>query len=63
MEKTSLADQGWELSDLAQYCYASAQRGARQLLEQRGVLPPAENHANGAQWLFWAEEHSSAPAK
>jgi len=26
------------------------------LLEQRGELPPGERHANGAEWIFWAEE-------
>jgi DNA-binding transcriptional ArsR family regulator len=61
--KTSLADQGWEFSDIAQYCYASVQRGARELLEKRGVLPPRERHENGAEWLFWAEERDSGGAK
>src|SRR5438270_1082636 len=55
-EKTSLANQGWEFSDLAQYCYASAQRGARKLLEKRRVLAPRKSHKDGAEWLFWAEE-------
>jgi len=32
------------------------QRGARELLEQRGVLRPRTKHDNGAEWLFWAEE-------
>ena len=56
IEKSSLADQGCEFSDLAQYFYASVQRGARMLLEERGVLPPPKKHKNGAEWLFWAEE-------
>ena len=59
-EKTSLANQGWEFSDLAQYCYASAQRGARKLLEKRRVLAPCEKHKDGGEWLFWAEEPNSS---
>lgn len=54
--QTSLAKQGWELSDITQCLYANVQRGARTLLEQRGVLSPREKHANGAEWIFWAEE-------
>jgi DNA-binding transcriptional ArsR family regulator len=61
--KTSLADRGWEFSDLAQYCYASVQRGARELLEERGVLPPRERHDNGVEWIFWAEERDTGGAK
>jgi hypothetical protein len=36
--------------------YANVQRRARTLLEQRGVLRQREKHANGAEWIFWAEE-------
>ncbi len=54
--KTDLAAHGWEFADVAQYLYACVQRGARQLLQERGALPPCERHANGAAWLFWAEE-------
>lgn len=54
--KTSLAQQGWELSDITQCLFANMQRGARSLLEQRGLLSPREKHTNGAQWIFWAEE-------
>jgi DNA-binding transcriptional ArsR family regulator len=54
--QTNLAERGWEFSDIAQYLYASVQRRARTLLEERGVLPTRERHANGAEWLFWAEE-------
>jgi DNA-binding transcriptional ArsR family regulator len=61
--RTSLAEQGWDFSDLAQYFYASVQRGARKVLEERGVLPPRENHENGAEWLFWAEEQGSQPIR
>ena len=60
IKKSSLAEQGCEFSDLAQYFYASVQRGARMLLEERGVLPPREKHKNGAEWLFWAEEANSS---
>ena len=63
IEKTSLAGQGCEFSDLAQYFYASVQRGARMLLEERGVLPPRATHKNGAEWLFWAEEANSSATR
>jgi DNA-binding transcriptional ArsR family regulator len=53
---TSLSKQGWELSDVTQCLFANMYRGARTQLEQRGLLSPREKHANGAQWVFWAEE-------
>ena len=59
-DKTGLAARGWKFADLAQYCYAGAQRSARKLLEQRALLPPRTKHENGADWLFWAEEQSAA---
>ena len=57
--KTDLANRGWVFADIAQYLYASVQRGARELLEQRGTLQQREKHRNGAEWLFWAEEADS----
>ncbi|MDQ2936727.1 MAG: winged helix-turn-helix domain-containing protein [Acidobacteriota bacterium] len=54
--KTGLSEQGWELSDVTQCLYANMYRGARTLLEKRGLLSPREKHANGAKWIFWAEE-------
>ncbi len=54
--KTNLGKSGWESADLAQYFYACIQRSARKLLEERGMLPVAEKHQNGLEWLFWAEE-------
>ncbi|MGI9069284.1 MAG: ArsR/SmtB family transcription factor [Pyrinomonadaceae bacterium] len=54
--RTPLANQGWEFSDITQCLYANMQRGARTLLEQRGVLPPRQRHKNGAEWIFWAQE-------
>jgi len=54
--KTNLAAHGWELSDVTQCLYANMYRGARHLLEQRGLLTPRQKHANGAEWIFWAEE-------
>lgn len=54
--RTGLSKQGWELSDVTQCLYANMQRGARTLLEQRGLLSPRVKHANGAEWVFWAEE-------
>jgi DNA-binding transcriptional ArsR family regulator len=56
LDKTTLAAQGWTLSDIAQYVYANVQRGARQILEERGTLSAPMQHKNGAEWLFWAEE-------
>ncbi|MDQ3172209.1 MAG: winged helix-turn-helix domain-containing protein [Acidobacteriota bacterium] len=53
---TRLANQGWEFSDITQCLYANMQRGARTLLEQRGVLSPRQKHKNGAEWIFWAQE-------
>lgn len=55
--KTNLAAHGWELSDVTQCFFANMYRGARTLLEQRGLLAPPQKHANGAEWIFWAEEH------
>ncbi|MDQ3802791.1 MAG: winged helix-turn-helix domain-containing protein [Acidobacteriota bacterium] len=54
--KTGFASRGWELSDVTQCLYANMQRSARALLEQRGLLSPPEKHANGVEWVFWAEE-------
>lgn len=54
--KTGLSKQGWKLADVTQCLYANMYRGARTLLEQRGLLSPREKHANGAKWIFWAEE-------
>lgn len=54
--RTSLANQGWELSDITHCLYANVYRSARTQLEERGLLAPREKHENGAQWIFWAEE-------
>lgn len=59
--KTGFAGRGWELGDVTQCLYANMQRRARALLEQRGLLSPPEQHANGVEWVFWAEE-PTAPA-
>ena len=61
-QKTILPAQGWKLPDVTQCVYANMYRGARTLLEQRGLLTPRQKHANGAEWIFWAEqgdEHKS----
>jgi AraC-like DNA-binding protein len=55
-QKTSLPAQGWKFSDVTQCLYANTYRSARTLLEQRGLLTPREKHANGAEWIFWAQE-------
>jgi len=57
--RTGLADQGWEFSDITQCLFANMYRGARAELEQRGVLAPRQKHANGAAWIFWAEQPDS----
>lgn len=54
--RTSLPKQGWELTDITQCLYANMQRAARAELEQRGTLTARQEHANGAQWIFWAED-------
>jgi len=54
--KTSLAEQGWQLSDVTQCLYANMYRSARSSLEQRGLLSPRKKHTNGAEWIFWAED-------
>ena len=56
-KNTSLPEHGWELSDVTQCLYANMYRRARTLLEERGLLAPRAKHANGAEWIFWAEEH------
>jgi hypothetical protein len=62
--KTSLSQKGWELSDITQCLFANMYRGARTMLEQRGLLSPREKHENGAAWIFWAEEpETSGPKK
>lgn len=55
-KKTSFASCGWELRDVTQCLYANMQRRARAMLEERGLLSPPEKHANGVEWVFWAEE-------
>lgn len=54
--KTGLPERGWTFAEIAQYLFARVQRGARETLEARGVLPPPEKHNNGVEWVFWAEE-------
>jgi hypothetical protein len=54
--KTGFASRGWELKDVTQCLYPNMQRGARALLEERGLLSPPEKHRNGVEWVFWAEE-------
>ena len=61
--KTPLADQGWEFSDITRCLYANMQRGARALLEERGVLSPRQKHKNGASWIFWAQESETNKRK
>ena len=53
--RTSLADHGWQVSDVTQCLYANMYRHARALLEERGVLTRRQKHDNGTEWIFWAE--------
>ena len=53
--KTDLAAQGWQLSDVTQCLYTNMYRAARTLLQERGLLAQRKKHANGAEWIFWAE--------
>ena len=58
-KRTGLADQGWEFADITQCLFANMQRTARMTLEQNGTLSTREKRANGAEWVFWAEEHKA----
>ena len=53
---TSISEHGWEFSDVTQCLYANIQRKARTKLEDQGLLKPRATHANGAKWIFWAQE-------
>jgi DNA-binding transcriptional ArsR family regulator len=55
-QKTSLSQHGWTIAEVTHCLYANMYRGARTRLEERGVLAPRAKHANGAEWIFWAEE-------
>ncbi|HWN11470.1 MAG TPA: winged helix-turn-helix domain-containing protein [Pyrinomonadaceae bacterium] len=62
-DRTELKKQGWKFSDITQCLYANMQRGARAQLEENGLLAPRQKHANGAQWVFWAEEPQDEKGK
>ena len=53
--KTSLAEDGWQLSDITQCLFANMQRSARRRLEENGTLSSSKEHSNGLEWIFWAE--------
>lgn len=55
-KNTSLPAHGWKLSDVTHCLYANMYRGARTILEERGLLSSRMKHENGAEWIFWAEE-------
>jgi DNA-binding transcriptional ArsR family regulator len=55
-DQTGLADKGWDFSEVTQCLFANMQRHARTLLEEHGLLKAREKHANGANWIFWAQE-------
>src|SRR5262245_41590851 len=46
-KRTTLAEKGWEFTDVTQYLYACIQRSARRRLEETGMLRPASKHSNG----------------
>jgi DNA-binding transcriptional ArsR family regulator len=52
--RTGLGAKDWTFDDITQYLFAKAQRGARERLEERGVLPTRQRHRNGVEWIFWA---------
>jgi len=54
--ETPLPERGWDFAEVAQYVYASVQRGARELLEKDGTLAARKMHRNGVDWVFWAEK-------
>jgi predicted transcriptional regulator len=56
---TEMHEKGWTLDDLSQCMFARIQRKARRLLEERGVIRPAQPHRNGVSWSFWAEQVES----
>lgn len=53
---TELSAHGWKVTDVTQCLYANMYRKARTLLEEQGLLTSRQKHANGAEWIFWAEE-------
>lgn len=55
-DSSGLAEKGWTFGDLSQCSYARIQRRAREILEERGVVRPAQQHRNGLTWSFWAEQ-------
>lgn len=55
-QNTELVNKGWTLDDLSQCLFARIQRSARQKLEARGSVKPAQPHGNGVVWSFWAEQ-------
>jgi DNA-binding transcriptional ArsR family regulator len=57
--ETPLADRGWAFAEVAQYVFASVQRGARSRLEEDGTLAPPKVRRNGVEWVFWAEEQKA----
>jgi DNA-binding transcriptional ArsR family regulator len=61
--KTNLSSHGWQFSDITQCLYTNMYRGARTLLEEKGLIAQRQKHANGAEWIFWAEEPSEHGSK
>ena len=54
--RTNLKNRGWQSTDITQCFYANMYRSARMILEERGLLMSRREHANGAKWIFWAQE-------
>jgi hypothetical protein len=61
--KTDLSEKGWEMADITQCLFTNMYRGARTQLEQCGLLSSRKKHANGAQWIFWAEATETSGRK
>jgi DNA-binding transcriptional ArsR family regulator len=57
--RTALAEKGWTFADITQCVFANAQRNARTLLEERGILKQPQKRPNGLRWVFWAQEPMS----
>jgi DNA-binding transcriptional ArsR family regulator len=55
-QSSGLPKNGWTFDDLSQCAFARIQRGAREILEERGLVRPAQTHGNGVTWSFWAEQ-------
>lgn len=56
LTRTSLASRMDHLDDLLHWMFTASIRMAREQLQDEGILPPWQQHADGSRWLWWAEE-------